>query len=62
VLTYFLIHRYPKQYVAYLRTLSAKKPLIQDDAATRLEEFKQAFGDDLAKLDQEMLRSLAKIR
>jgi len=62
VLTYFLIHRYPKQYVAYLRTLSAKKPLIQDDAATRLEEFKQAFGDDLAKLDQEMLRYFAKIR
>ena len=62
VLTYFLIHRYPKQCVAYLRTLSAKKPLIQDDAATRLEEFKQAFGDDLAKLDQEMLRFLAKIR
>ncbi len=62
MLTYFLIHRYPKQYVAYVRSLSSKKPLIQDDAATRLEEFKQAFGDDLGKLDQEMIRYFAKIR
>ena len=55
-LTYFLIRRHPEQYVAYLRVLSAKKPMLWDDAPTRLAEFKQAFGDDLKKLDADFLR------
>ena len=32
VLTYFLIHRYPKQYVAYLKLLAEKKPLPRGQA------------------------------
>ena len=54
-LTYYLIQRQPKQYVAYLRTLSKKELLLQDGPKTRLQEFTKAFGD-LQKLDAELLR------
>ena len=60
-LTYFLIHQHPKEYVAYLRMLSAKKPLVQDGPERRLDEFRQAFGD-LPKLDAEFLRYMARLR
>ena len=36
--------------------LSRKQPLFWDTPEQRLAEFKQAFGDDLAKLDREFLR------
>jgi hypothetical protein len=60
-LTYFLIHKHPKQYVAYLSMLSKKKPLLQDSPAKRLEEFRQAFGE-LKPLDAEFQRYLDRLR
>jgi hypothetical protein len=57
-LTYYLVHRCTKQYVAYLRMLSKKKPLIWDSEATRLAEFQEAFGD-LKKLDAAFLHFMA---
>jgi hypothetical protein len=54
-LTYFLIRQHPKEYVAYLRMLSKKKPLLRDSPETRLNEFQQTFGD-MKKLDAEFLR------
>ena len=61
-LTYFLLKRHPQQYVEYLKLLSAKKPLLWDDPETRLAEFKQAFGEDLQKLDTELVRTMARQR
>lgn len=61
-LTYYLMRRRPKEYVAYLRTLSAKKPLVWDDAATRLREFTQAFGDDLQKLDADFTQYILRLK
>ncbi len=61
-LTYYLIRQHPKQYVAYLRLLSRKKPLLWDDPATRLSEFKQAFGNDLQRLDAEFVRYMRRLR
>lgn len=52
---YFLINKYPKQYVDYLQTLSAKKPMVWDDAAARLHDFQEAFGRDLETLDREFV-------
>ena len=43
-LTYFLIHKHPKQYVAYLKVLSRKQPLVKDGPARRLAEFEKQFG------------------
>ncbi len=53
-LTYYLIHKHPKQYVAYLKVLSRKRPLVYDDKATRLAEFEKQFGP-LDKLDADFL-------
>lgn len=61
-LTYSLLRQRPKQYIAYLRVLSAKEPARPDDAATRLREFQQAFGDDLQKLDAEVARYMFRLR
>ncbi len=59
-LTYFLINKHQKQYVEYLGVLSRKKPLISDDAETRLAEFEQIFGD-LERLDTEFLRFIDRV-
>jgi hypothetical protein len=53
-LTYFLIHKYPKQYIAYLKVLSRKQPLVVDDKTTRLAEFEKHFGK-VEKFDAEFM-------
>ncbi len=60
-LTYFLIKQHPKEYIAYLRMLSKKKPLLHDTPETRLKEFQQAFGN-IKKLDAEFLRYIGRVR
>ncbi len=56
-LTYYLIHKHPKQYVAYLKVLSRKQPLEYDEKATRVAEFEKQFGP-LDKLDADFLNYL----
>ena len=60
-LTYFLIKQHPKEYIAYLRMLSKKKPLLRDSPETRLNEFQQSFGN-IKKLDAEFLRYMGRVR
>jgi hypothetical protein len=60
-LTYFLIHKHPKEYVSYLRLLSAKKPLLQDSPQQRLDEFRGIFGS-LTKLNTELVRDMSRAR
>ena len=60
-LNYFLLRQRPKQYLAYVKRLSQKQPLIWDDAEERLREFRQAFGD-LQALDADFLRQISKLR
>jgi hypothetical protein len=61
-LTYYLINKHPKLYVSYLSLLSQKKPLIWDDAATRLKEFQGIFGEDLQRLDADFVRYMMRVR
>jgi hypothetical protein len=61
-LNYYLIKRRPKEYLAYLQMLADKKPMLWDDAATRLGEFKAAFGSDLGQLNEDFLRQIEKLR
>jgi len=61
-LTYYLIRQKPKQYVAYLKMLAEKPPMVWDDPETRLTEFRQFFGDDLEKLDGDFVRQMQKVR
>lgn len=61
-LSYFLIKRYPQKYANYLQTLSGKEPLARDNPATRLDEFRAAFGPDLSKLDAEFVRYITRLQ
>lgn len=60
-LTYYLLRRYQRQYLDYLKMLSEKGPLLPDDPQARLEEFRKAFGD-LEQLDAEFVRYMRAIR
>ena len=60
-LTYYLIHKKPKQYIAYLKQLSEKKALLTDKPETRREEFEKIFGS-LQKLDEEFMRYTGQLK
>jgi hypothetical protein len=60
-LTYFLVKQHPKEYIAYLRMLSKKNPLVSDSPETRLKEFQAVFGS-IKKLDTELLRYTGRVR
>ena len=49
-LTYYLLKQHPKEYVAYLKMLSKKQPLVDDGPEKRKAEFEQFFGP-LKKVD-----------
>lgn len=61
-LTYYLLRHRPKQYLAYLKVLSAKQPARADPPEVRLRQFREAFGDDLEKLDAELKRYVLRLR
>ncbi len=61
-LTYYLIRTRKKDYVKYLKMLGQKAPIVEDDAETRIAEFKAFFGSDLAKLDAAFVRYMSKLR
>ena len=61
-LSYFLIKTKRKQYVDYLRQLSASKPATERSTGERIEMFQQAFGTTLAELDKEFLQYMKRIR
>jgi hypothetical protein len=60
-LTYFLIRQKPKEYLAYMERMAAKKPLVPDSSDERLAEFKAAFGD-LDRLEADFLRHMQRLR
>jgi len=59
-LNYYLIKYRPREYSAYLKTLAAKSPLVEDDPDTRLEEFKAHFGD-LRTLESDFLQKMSRV-
>lgn len=59
---YFLIKWKPKEYAAYLKALAAKPPLVGDEARTRVQEFKQHFGQDLVELEAEFTRRMSRVK
>ena len=60
-LTYYLIRQHPQKYIAYVKMLSEKKPLLKDGPEGRLEQFRQIFGD-MQQLDAGFLRYMARVR
>ena len=61
-LTFYLINRHPEQYVAYLKHLAEKKPLLSDDPQERLAEFREFFKIDLETLDRNLVTQTLKLR
>ncbi len=59
-LTYYLLRQHPQQYVAYLKMLSEKKPLVTDGPKKRLEQFQGVFGE-LRQLDADFLRYMLRV-
>lgn len=60
-LNYFLLRQKPKQYLAYVKLMAQKQPLLWDEPDDRLRDFKQVFGDP-ARLDAEFVKQMAKVR
>ena len=60
-LNYYLIKYRPDQYASYLKTLAEKRPLLEDDPQTRLDEFRQHFGDP-DELERDFLKQMARAK
>lgn len=54
-LSYFLIRTKPRQYTSWLQKIAAKSPLDFDSPQERLALFRSEFGEDLSRLDKQML-------
>jgi hypothetical protein len=60
-LNYYLIKYKSEAYADYLKTLSEKRPLMEDDPQTRLKEFRQHFGD-VRRLEQDFLKQMSRVK
>ena len=60
-LCYFLLKRYPQQFVAYLADQSHKAPLVYDTPRDRLLEFQRHFGE-VSALEEEFRRYMKRVR
>ena len=61
-LNYYLLRHHRKEYLAYLRRLSKKKPLEPTDPQKRLAEFREFLGNDLKSLDVKFIRFMRNVR
>jgi hypothetical protein len=61
-LNYFLLRMHAKEYLNYLQRLAEKEPGAGTDSAERVREFKACFGSDLATLDAEFVRYMARLK
>ncbi|MGI9471842.1 MAG: DUF1570 domain-containing protein [Rubripirellula sp.] len=61
-LTYFLIKTKRKEYVAYLRMLSAGKPAVEKTKRQRITEFETAFGMKLVDMDKAFVTYMRRVR
>jgi len=61
-LTFYLVKKKPKEFVAYLKKLRDRLPGNPSDSKGRLEDFQDSFGGDLDKLDKEFVRMMTTLR
>ena len=60
--TAFLLQTRKAAFVAYVRTLSRKEPLAEDDADARLADFVAAFGAEPAALEEPIAQFVARMK
>ena len=61
-LNYYLIQQKPKEFLAYMEVMAAKKTLLTGGPELRVKEFQAAFGNDLDHLDAEFVKYMQRIR
>ena len=61
-LTHYLAQNRVDQFVAYIRKLNKLRPFENRTPDEQLADFREAFGQDLAKLDAQVGRYLAKLK
>ncbi|HKD38335.1 MAG TPA: DUF1570 domain-containing protein, partial [Pirellulales bacterium] len=61
-LNYYLISQKPKEFLAYMEVMAAKKTLLTGPPEMRVKEFQAAFGDDLDRLDAEFVKYMQRMR
>jgi hypothetical protein len=61
-LTYYLIKSKPKQFATYIKSVREKQPGNQSGPKERMELFQRCFGEDIGKLDKDLVRFLQKVR
>ena len=60
-LTYYLIKSKPDQFVRYVYEISKLSPLTPMDSKSRADMFRRHFGNDLAELQRDLVRRLARL-
>ncbi|MEK6257911.1 MAG: DUF1570 domain-containing protein [Planctomycetota bacterium] len=55
-LTFYLVESRPVEFARYLKAIAVRDPLTRYDADSRLNDFRDAFGRDLAIIEGGMLR------
>ncbi|MFO0956948.1 MAG: DUF1570 domain-containing protein [Isosphaeraceae bacterium] len=53
-LTYYLAQKRPREFKSFLARMVCSRPLDSSTPRDRLSEFREAFGPDLARLDQKV--------
>jgi hypothetical protein len=61
-LNYYLLRRRSNEYLAYLRKLSERKPLMNESDEDRLATFQAAFGQNLETLDRDFVAYLRDVK
>jgi Protein of unknown function (DUF1570) len=61
-LNYYLIQQKPKEFLAYMEVMAAKKTLLTGGPELRVKEFQAAFGNDLDRLDSDFIKYMQRIR
>jgi len=61
-LSFTLIETRPGKYVKYLKKIAQRDPLKSYSPDERLADFKNAFGNDLEKVDASMLRYMKRLK
>ena len=61
-LNYYLLRVRSEQYVKYLQGLAQLPPLAEPTSEERLAQFERAFGEDLARIDEDFIRYMRRVR
>jgi hypothetical protein len=60
--TYYALRDKKKEYAAYMKSLQKLEALSEDSRELRLKAFREAFGDDLERIDENFLKYMKKAK